>query len=82
MITPISNLVTKTARIRKILKFFGSTLDYGQNSRGDWTIITVTKWPLIPIGLAVILWMTWHVYIYVIPFQQGIAFIVQYIQFL
>ena len=82
MITPISNLVIKTARIRKILKFFGSTLDYGQNSRGDWTIITVTKWPLIPIGLAVILWMTWHVYIYVIPFQQGIAFIDQYIQFL
>ena len=55
----------------EILKFFGSTLDYGQNSRGDWTVITITKWPLIPIGVAVILWTTWNAYIYVIFFQQG-----------
>ena len=49
MITPISNLVGKTTKIRKIMKFIGCTLDFGQNSRGDWTVITVSKWPIISI---------------------------------
>ena len=71
MITPISNLVRKTTSIRKVLKYFGCTLDYGQNSRGDWTVMTTSHWPLISIGIAVILWGTWHSYYYILFHQQG-----------
>ena len=71
MITPISNLVRKTTKIRKIMKFIGCTLDFGQNSRGDWTVITVSKWPIISIGISVILWGAWHSYYYIVFSQQG-----------
>ena len=71
MITPISKLVGRTRYIRKINKFLGSTVDYGQNQNGDWTVMTTSYWPFISTVLIMFIWATGLFTVQVIFFIDG-----------
>ena len=67
MITPITELVEKTVFLTKFSHIFGNTIDYDQNTDGDWTQMKTKKWPIILIPVIIFLWA--------LPFGYAFIFI-------
>ena len=70
MITPISRLAENTACLTKFSHILGNTIDYGQNTDGDWTKMNTIKWPIITIPIIILLWALPYGYVFLFIYPK------------
>ena len=70
MITPISRLAENTACLTKFSHILGNTIDYGQNTDGDWTKMNTIKWPIIMIPIIILLWALPNGYLFLFIYPK------------
>ena len=71
MITPISELVTRSKWFGKLGLILGNTIVFGQNSAEDWTVMDTIKWPIISIAIITVLTIAWQVSAVLVLIEEG-----------